>query len=109
MEVAMDFAITMGWAGIALIVAGALVIGVGIELYSESASAFEWVATAIAALIGAVVASEFIVGLRDFGPVWDGVALVPALAGGLIVGLGTAFVMRLVGNRSYTAHGPGHA
>jgi hypothetical protein len=33
------------------------------------------------------VASEFIVAWRTFEPVWDGLALVPALLGGLVVGI----------------------
>ena len=40
----------------------------------------------VAAAIGALVASEFIVAWQALGPVVDGLALVPALAGGLVVG-----------------------
>ena len=41
----------------------------------------------VAAAIGGLIASEFILAWQASGPVFDGLALVPALIGGLLVGI----------------------
>jgi uncharacterized membrane protein YeaQ/YmgE (transglycosylase-associated protein family) len=82
-----EFAISLGIGGGILLIVGALVFGVLAQAVGETRSGYEWLVDAIAAGIGAVVASEFIVGWQAFSPVWDGVALFPALMGGLVVGL----------------------
>jgi hypothetical protein len=50
------------------------------------------------------VASEFIIGWQAFEPVFDGLALVPALIGGLVVGLIVEVTTRLVTGGTYTGH-----
>jgi len=82
-----EFAISLGIGGGILLIVGALVFGVLAQAVGETRSGYEWLVDAIAAGIGAVVASEFIVGWQALSPVWDGVALFPALMGGLVVGL----------------------
>jgi uncharacterized membrane protein YeaQ/YmgE (transglycosylase-associated protein family) len=82
----MELALTLGlWGWIAVIV-GALVFGVLAQSIGETRTGFEWFIDAIAAGTGAIVASEFIVGWQSFGPMFDGLAIVPALIGGLVVG-----------------------
>jgi hypothetical protein len=105
----MEFTVSMGWAGVVLLVVGSLVTGVVAELFGEPSFTYEWVATGVAAFVGAVIGSELIVGLRAFEPVWDGVALVPALAGGLVAGLATVVAFRLVSGGAVATHRPGHA
>jgi uncharacterized membrane protein YeaQ/YmgE (transglycosylase-associated protein family) len=90
-----DLTISMGLGGGIALIIGALVIGVVAQFVGETRTGFEWLVVAVAAAIGAVVASEFIVDLRTFEPVWDGLALVPALVGGLIVGVVVDAVTRL--------------
>ena len=46
--------------------------GVIAQFIGEARTGFEWLVDAIAAAIGAIVASEFIISLRTFEPVWDG-------------------------------------
>lgn len=82
----MEFAISLGFGGWLVLVAGALVFGGIAQFIGQARTGYEWIANAIAAGIGAVIASEFIVGWQAFEPVWDGLALVPALVGGLVVG-----------------------
>jgi uncharacterized membrane protein YeaQ/YmgE (transglycosylase-associated protein family) len=82
----MEFAISLGLGGWLVLAAGAVVLGGIAQFIGQPRTGFEWLATAIAAGIGAVFASEFIVGWQAFEPVWDGLALVPALVGGLVVG-----------------------
>ena len=83
----MEFAITMGLGGAVLLVVGAVIIGVVAQFIGDTRTGYEWIATAIAAGIGALVASEFIVAWRTVDPVWDGLALIPAVIGGLVVGV----------------------
>ena len=78
----MEFAI----GGMLVLAAGAVVFGGAAQFIGRAGTGYEWLATAIAAVIGGLVASEFIVGWQAFEPVWDGLALVPALVGGLVGG-----------------------
>jgi hypothetical protein len=82
----MEFTFSMGvWALTALILAS-LAYGVVVQLIGGASFGYEWLLTAITAGIGAFAVSEFVVGFRNWEPVFDGLAIVPALVSGLIVG-----------------------
>lgn len=100
----MELAIVMGLGGAILLIVGALVFGVVAQVIGETQTGFEWLVDAIAAAIGALVASEFIVMWQAAGPVWDGLALVPALIGGLAVGLVVELATRYLTGGTYTGH-----
>jgi hypothetical protein len=100
-----ELAITIGLGGFILLVAAALVFGVAAQLIGEARAGYEWFVDAIAFGVGAIVASEFIVALQTFEPVWDGLALVPALVGGLVLGVIVEVVTRNVTHGTY-AHRP---
>jgi uncharacterized membrane protein YeaQ/YmgE (transglycosylase-associated protein family) len=74
------------------------------QMIGEAHTGYEWFVDSVAAAIGALVASEFIVAWRALGPVVDGLALLPALAGGLVVGLVVAVATRYLTADHYT-HG----
>ena len=97
----MEFAIAIGFGGWIVLIVGALVFGVVAQFVGEVRSGYEWLVDAIAAGIGAVVASEFIVAWRTFDPAWDGLALVPALIGGLVLGVIVEVATRFVTGGSY--------
>jgi uncharacterized membrane protein YeaQ/YmgE (transglycosylase-associated protein family) len=78
----MDFAISLGLGGWLVLIVGAVVFGVVAQNVGEARMGYEWLVDAIAAGIGALVASEFVIAWRAFEPVFDGLALVPALLGG---------------------------
>jgi uncharacterized membrane protein YeaQ/YmgE (transglycosylase-associated protein family) len=101
----LDFSIAMGYGGGALLIVGALAIGVVAQFIGDARTGYEWIVVAIAAGIGALVASEFIVDWRAFEPVWDGLALVPALIGGLVVGVVVDIATRFMTGGSYVGHG----
>ena len=82
----MELAISLGFAGWLVLFAGALLFGVVAQFVGETRTGYEWLVDGIAAAIGAVIASEFIISLRTFQPVWDGLAIVPALIGGRALG-----------------------
>lgn len=98
----MEFALALGLGGWALLIVGALVLGVAAQFVGDARTGAEWFVVAIAAGIGAVVASEFITAWRTFEPVWDGLALVPALAGGLVFGLVVEVATRYLTGGTYT-------
>ena len=97
----MEFAIDLGLGGWMLLIVGALLFGVIAQFVGETRTGYEWLGDAIAAGIGALVASEFIVALQSTGPVWDGLALVPALAGAVVVGMIVEIVTRYMTGGTY--------
>lgn len=98
----MELAITLGFGGWILLIVGAVVFGVVAQFIGEARTGYEWLVDGIAAAFGAIIASEFIVGLQAFAPVWDGLALVPALAGGLVLGVIVELATRYLTGGTYT-------
>jgi len=99
----MELAITLGIGGWLVLLAGALLFGVIAQFIGDVRTGYEWVPDAIGAAIGAIVASEFIVSARTFEPVWDGLAIVPALIGGLVLGIVVELATRYMTGGHYTA------
>ena len=83
----MELAISLGIGGWLVVLAGALLFGVLAQVIGETRTGYEWLVDGVAAALGAIVASEFIISARTWEPVWDGLALVPALIGGVAVGV----------------------
>jgi hypothetical protein len=100
----MDFSIVLGLGGWALVVVAAVIFGALAQFVGDPETGYEWLGDAIAFGVGSIVASEFIVATRTFEPVWDGLALVPALVGGLIVGVLVEVVTRMATGGTYTTH-----
>lgn len=100
----MDFNIDMGLFGVIVLAVGALTIAIGTQLIGEVKFDAEWALVALAALAGGFVASEWIVGWRAFEPVFDGLALIPALIGGLVGGVVMDAVTRFFTHGTYMGH-----
>ena len=100
----MEFVFTLGIGGWALLIVGALVFGVVAQFLGETRTGFEWLVDAIGFGIGALVASEFIVAWQTFEPVWDGLAIVPALIGGLVLGIVVEIATRYLTGGTYAGH-----
>src|SRR6185369_4424380 len=98
----MEFAIGIGLGGWLVLIVGSLVFGAGAQMIGQPRAGFEWLGDAIAVAVGALVASEFIVAWRTFEPTWDGLALVPALLGGVVVGLIVELATRYMTGGNYT-------
>lgn len=98
----MELAISLGLGGWILLIAAALVFGFVAQFVGETRTGYEWLVDSIAAGIGALVASEFVIGWRTFEPTWDGLALVPALIGGLVVGLIVELATRYLTGGTYS-------
>ena len=77
-----------------LLVAGALIFGVIAQLIGEVRFGYEWVFTAVAALVGGWLGSEAFGTFSTWGPVFEDLYIVSALIGGFIVGGVVDFVVR---------------
>ncbi|HEX8025129.1 MAG TPA: hypothetical protein VF484_02885 [Candidatus Limnocylindrales bacterium] len=102
----MEFTIELGLYGWAAIVIGALVFGGVAQIVGETQTGYEWLIDAIAVAIGAVVASEYIVGWRTIEPVFDGLAILPAVIGGVVTGLVVEVGTRFLTGGRYVGHNP---
>ena len=100
----MELAIALGVGGWLVLFAGALLFGVVAQFIGETRTGYEWLVDGVAAALGAVIASEFIISARTFEPVWDGLAIVPALIGALVLGLVVEVATRYMTGGRYTAH-----
>ena len=100
----MDLVITLGLGGWAILIVGSLIFGGVAQFVGETRTGYEWLVDAIAAGVGALIASEFLTAFQSTGPVVDGLAIVPALIGGLVLGLVVEVVTRFVTGGTYT-HG----
>lgn len=102
----MEFTTDIGiYAAISLAL-GALVLGVVLQWIGDVRFGFEWVITAVAAFAGGFVCAEFITAFNTVEPIWDGMALVPAIGGLLIVGVVVDAIIRLATHGSYIHHVP---
>ena len=100
----MELALSLGFGGWLVLFGGALLFGVLVQFIGETKTGYEWLVDAVAAAIGAVIASEFIISMRTYEPVFDGLALVPALLGGLALGVVVELATRYLTGGRYTTH-----
>jgi uncharacterized membrane protein YeaQ/YmgE (transglycosylase-associated protein family) len=78
------------------------VFGLLAQFVGQTRTGFEWLIDAIAFGVGALVVSEFIVELRAVEPMFEGLALVPALIGGLVLGVIVELATRFLTGGTYT-------
>jgi hypothetical protein len=97
----LEFTVDMGAWGALLLLAGAAVIGLAAQLIGDVRFGYHWAVVGIFALLGGLAASEFIVDWRTFAPVWDGLAILPALLGALVVGIVADAIARYGAGGSY--------
>lgn len=92
----------MGAFAAVLLVVGALVIGVVAQVIGEVRVGWEWAATGAGALVGGYLGSEALGGLSTWGLEFDGLFVLPALIGGLVVGFIVDALSRYTTEGSYT-------
>ena len=102
----MEFTIVMGLAAWIVVIAAALLFGVVAQFVGETRTGYEWFVDSLAFGIGAIVASEFVIGWQAFQPVFDGLAIVPAAVGGLVLGVVVELGTRYLTGGSYATHQP---
>jgi uncharacterized membrane protein YeaQ/YmgE (transglycosylase-associated protein family) len=99
-----ELSITLGLGAWIVLIVASVVFGAIAQFIGDTRTGFEGAVDAVAFGVGALIGSEFIVAMQTYGPVWDGLALVPALVGGLIVGLVVELSMRYVTGGTYAHH-----
>lgn len=102
----MEFTIDLGVGGWVLLIVGAVLLGGIAQFIGDVRAGYEWIVTAVAAFLGGLVASEFIVAWREFEPLVDGLAIVPAIIGALVVGIVVDAITRYATHGSYMGHAP---
>ena len=100
----MELTISLGYGAWILLIGASLVFGLIAQFVGETRTGYEWLVDSIAFGIGALVASEFVIGWRTIEPTWDQMALVLALLGGLVVGVIAEVATRLATGGTYTTH-----
>jgi uncharacterized membrane protein YeaQ/YmgE (transglycosylase-associated protein family) len=84
------------------LIVGAVAIGVIAQVIGEVRVGFEWFATTAAALVGGYVGSEALGTVSTFGPAFEGLYVVTAIVGGLVVGAAVDAIIRYSTRGSYT-------
>ena len=101
----MELTIALGWGGWIALIIGALIFGLAAQFVGTPKTGYEWLVDAFGAAIGALVASEFVIAWQAFEPVWDGLALIPAFIGGIVLGVIVEVATRYATGGTY-AEGP---
>jgi len=96
--------IGMTWLGMAAIAVVALVPGFIGQLFGSVRTRYEWLADGVAAFLGGFIASESLGSVSTWGPEWEGVFVVPALIGAVVVTLVVDAVVRWGTGGSFTGH-----
>lgn len=91
----------MGIGAFVVVVIAALVLGFLAQMLFKPKTAYEWLITGVGAGVGGWLASEitwtqWFTGLTDLGPQWDGLLIIPAVIGGLVLGAIFEGVARMV-------------
>ncbi len=96
--------IGMDWLGLLLLGGGALVFGLIVQFIGETRTGYEWLVAGIAALVGGWLGSESFGTASTWGVVVDGLYVLPAIIGGVVLGGIVDVVVRTVTGGSYVHH-----
>lgn len=90
----------MSGLAFAVVMIAALLVGVLVQLYFAPKTAYDWLITAIGVTVGAWFASELTwtqwFSGANLGPSWEGLLIIPAVIGGIILGSLFEFVARTI-------------
>ena len=92
----------MGLLAFSSLVVVGLVVGVAVQFLAKSAIRYEWLVLAVAIIFGGYFASESLPGstvfqgIKDWGYAFDGMHVIPAAIGAIILGLVADLGMRTI-------------
>jgi uncharacterized membrane protein YeaQ/YmgE (transglycosylase-associated protein family) len=89
-----------GWA-VLLLVGGAIVIGAIAHLVGEVRTGWEGPIAAVAALVGGYIGSEALGTFSTWGVVFQGLYILPALIGAVVLGVAVDAIVRYATHGSY--------
>ncbi|HZP97546.1 MAG TPA: hypothetical protein VFC31_14605 [Candidatus Limnocylindria bacterium] len=90
----------MGLLAFSSLVIVGLIAGFAVQYLAKGAIRGEWLIVAVAVVFGGYFASEsfpgstVFEGIKDWGPTFDGMAIIPAIVGALILGIVADLGMR---------------
>jgi uncharacterized membrane protein YeaQ/YmgE (transglycosylase-associated protein family) len=93
-----------GWA-VLLLVGGAIVIGAIAHLIGEVRTGWEGPIAAVAALVGGYIGSEALGAFSTWGVVFQGLYVLPALIGAVVLGVAVDAIVRYATHGSYVHAG----
>jgi uncharacterized membrane protein YeaQ/YmgE (transglycosylase-associated protein family) len=93
----------MGIGAFILLIVAALVLGFVAQMIATPRFSYDWAIAAIGGAIGAFVAGQYLGVLTTWGPLYDGMYLLPAALGAIIVAAAVEAVVRLTGPTTTTA------
>lgn len=85
----------MTWIAWGVVILLALVVGVLVQMYMQPKTSYEWLVTGVGAILGAWLGSE-ITAFSTITPVWENLAIIPAVIGGVVGAAVFEFVARAV-------------
>ena len=85
----------MGGLALGLIIVVGVILGIVAQLIGVARSGYDGLITGIAIVGGAIVAGQWLGGLSTSGPQIDGLFLLPALIGGVVLAVIADLVVRL--------------
>jgi uncharacterized membrane protein YeaQ/YmgE (transglycosylase-associated protein family) len=91
------------WAALALVVGG-LLLGLLAQSIGEVVAGYEWSLTAVAGIVGGWLGSEAFGSASTWGPEWDGLFIVPAIIGGVVLGVVIDLIARWITGGSLIGH-----
>lgn len=91
----------MGYGVFLALIVVAFAFGIAVQMILQPKSRYDWIVAALGAAFGAYVGSEvtwtqWFPALTNLGPELDGLLLVPAVIGGLVLGAIFEVVARMV-------------
>lgn len=84
-----------------LLVVGAIILGAIPQFIGEARIGFEWVFTVAAVLVGGWVGSEAFGTLSTWGPELEGLYVLPAIIGGVVLGAVVDVIVRYLSGGTY--------
>ena len=93
----------MSTLAVVLLIGGAIVIGGIFQLIGEVTIGWEWAVVSVGALVGGYLGSEALGELSTLGPQFQGLFIVPAIIGGVVLGAIVDALTRYLTRGSYLA------
>jgi hypothetical protein len=91
------------WA-VVLLIAGAIAIGAVLQYIGDVTIGYEWSLAAVGGIAGGWLGSEAFGTLSTWGPQWEGMFLLPALLGAVVVGFVVDLLVRTATGGSLVHH-----
>jgi len=85
----------MGGSALIVVIVAGIVLGIVAQVIGVARSGYDGLITAIAFVGGAIVAGQWLGGVSTWGPQLDGLYLLPALVGGIVLGVIADLAVRI--------------